>query len=208
MSAQPQPPRSLIWVGGAFCMALALAAAVIARFGAGERGTDLALAATARLAFLFFWPAYAGGPLVILFGPKFAAVRRRGQALGLAFASVLSIHLSLVAWISWIGHAPPAQTFAIFGVGAVFTGFLALSSVESFSRRLHGIAWSTLRALGMNYLLFDFAFDFFRPRPLRSVLLQLEYRPFQVLVALALAARLLSILKQATRPASGGLAGD
>jgi hypothetical protein len=199
MSAQTQPPRSLLWVGGALGLALTVAAAVVARFGVGERGSDLALAATARLAFLFFWPAYAGGPLVILFGSFFGAVRRRGQALGLAFASVLSVHLSLVAWISWIGHAPPAETFAIFGAGAVFTALLALSSIEGIARSLGVTGWPMLRALGMNYLLFDFAFDFFRPRPRQSVLIQIEYLPFQVLVALAVAARLLSILKQAVQ---------
>jgi len=55
-------------VGGALCMTLTLAAVLVARFGAGERGSDLALAAAARLSFLFFWPAYAGGPLVIISG--------------------------------------------------------------------------------------------------------------------------------------------
>jgi hypothetical protein len=49
-------------------MTLTLAAVLVARFGAGERGSDLALAAAARLSFLFFWPAYAGGPLVIISG--------------------------------------------------------------------------------------------------------------------------------------------
>jgi hypothetical protein len=96
-------------------------------------------------------------------------------------------------------------------VGAVFTGLLTVSAVDGVGRRLGSVGWSTLRALGMNYLLFDFAFDFLALRPLRPVLLLIEYLPFQILVALAVAARLLSILKQAalaTGPAPEGLGGD
>ena len=46
-------------IASAFCAALALAAAVLAALGAGERGTHVALQATARLSFVLFWPAYA-----------------------------------------------------------------------------------------------------------------------------------------------------
>ena len=49
---------SVAAIGSAFCAALSLAALVIAALGPGERGTDVALEATARLSFLLFWPAY------------------------------------------------------------------------------------------------------------------------------------------------------
>ena len=39
-------------------------------FGAGEHGVKLALRATARMAFLLFLPAYAGGALARLAGPQ------------------------------------------------------------------------------------------------------------------------------------------
>ena len=59
-------------IAGAFCAALALAAAVLAALGAGERGTHVALQATARLSFVLFWPAYAAAALAALFGPRFS----------------------------------------------------------------------------------------------------------------------------------------
>jgi hypothetical protein len=42
-----------LWMGSAFGAALILAAVVIVVLGTGERGTKAALAATARLSFLF-----------------------------------------------------------------------------------------------------------------------------------------------------------
>jgi hypothetical protein len=57
-----------MWIGLAVCSALGLAALVLATLGAGERGTYVALQATARLSFLLFWPAYVGGPLTALLG--------------------------------------------------------------------------------------------------------------------------------------------
>ena len=44
-----------LWMGSAFCMSFALAVAVLLLRGVNERGIDLALAATARFAFLLFW---------------------------------------------------------------------------------------------------------------------------------------------------------
>lgn len=58
------------WMAVAFGASLALASTVIVVFGA-HRGVYVALAATARLAFLIFWPAYAGGALASLFGASF-----------------------------------------------------------------------------------------------------------------------------------------
>jgi hypothetical protein len=46
----------------AFCVALILAAATFADFGAGERGTRLALQLTALLSYGLFWLACAGAP--------------------------------------------------------------------------------------------------------------------------------------------------
>jgi hypothetical protein len=78
-------------MGCAFCAALALATIVLAVFGLGERGTDVALQATARLSFLLFWPAYAGGGLATL-GSVFAFLPHRARDFGLAFASAHLVH--------------------------------------------------------------------------------------------------------------------
>jgi hypothetical protein len=152
---------------------------------------------TARLAFLFFWPAYAGGALAFLFGPPFDPIARRGRVLGLAFAAVLAVHLSLVAWISWIGHPPPTRTVVIFGVGAICTTLLALASVRKLGAMVGPLGWWVLRNLAMTYVLFDFALDFFRPPPVHSWLVLAAYAPFQLFVALAFASRLGAGLKRA-----------
>ena len=82
------------WMAAAFLVCLLLAATVLAVFGAGERGTVLALRLTARWCFLLFWFAYAGGPLAKLWNLNlFAELARHGREFGLAFASALAVHV-------------------------------------------------------------------------------------------------------------------
>jgi hypothetical protein len=73
-----------VWMAMAFCASLGLAIGVLAFFGDEQRGVNIALQATARLAFLFFWPAYVGGALTFLFGDFFLPIRRHARELGLA----------------------------------------------------------------------------------------------------------------------------
>jgi hypothetical protein len=94
--------------------------------GAGVHGTQTALAATARVSFLWFWAAYAGGALTTLFGPAFLQVKRQGRELGLTFAAALLVHLMLVSWLCWIGAVPGAGVFTLFGTAAGFTFLLAV----------------------------------------------------------------------------------
>lgn len=108
------------WMAAAFCASLTLAASIVAIFGI-DRGVPIALAATARLAFLMFWPAYAGRALTSLFGNIFSPVRDHAPDLGLAFAGALLAHLGLVAYLCARGHAPGIGTFVIFGGAAGFT---------------------------------------------------------------------------------------
>ena len=75
-------PAADLWMGSAFGAALVLAAVVLAVLGAGERGTNAALAATARLSFLLFWAAYAGGALTALFGATFQPLKQRAREFG------------------------------------------------------------------------------------------------------------------------------
>ena len=63
MCLMPTKPTTAVWMGAAFAAAAALAGIALAAFGAGERGTDIALKVTARFSFLLFWLAYAGGGL-------------------------------------------------------------------------------------------------------------------------------------------------
>lgn len=191
--------NDLVWVALAAAAASATAALVLAKLGAGPSGTEAALRATARFAFVLFLPAYAGGALVSLVGPGLDALRRRSRTFGLCFAAALAVHLALVAWLSWTGHAPSRATFAIFGVGVVCAAALTLGSIRRLGQMLGPHGWWALRAVAMNYLLFDFAFDFLRAPPLTSLSRQAAYVPFQILVFVAAALRLAAWVKRLPR---------
>jgi hypothetical protein len=183
------------WIIAALGAALALAAAALVVIGPGERGTAASLRLTARLAFLFFWPSYAGGALVALWGDAFAPLKRRARALGLAFAAVLAVHLSLVAWKCWIGAPPPVLTFVIFSPAAASTGLLALASIERLGRAIGARGWWILRNVGLNYVAFAFAYDFLRPSGGTAIVRLIEYAPFAALAVLGPLIRLAAWLK-------------
>ena len=172
---------TLLWMGSAFCAALGLAAAVLLTLGAGERGTDAGLQLTARLSFLLFWPAYAGRALTTLFGPMFRPLKQRGREFGLAFASAQLVHVGLVAWLCVIGAAPPLATFIFFGIALLWTYLLALASVGRLQRMLGPRGWWLLRVVGLNYIAFAFAVDFFKKPLLADTKQIIGYLPFAVL---------------------------
>jgi len=190
-------------MGVAATAATALAVSVLAHLGVGKIGTGAALQVTARLALLLFWPSYVGGALVTLFGPTFQPVKRRARELGLAFASVLTVHLGLVGWLCWIGSAPPVKIFAIFGMGVLWTYLLALFSIERFSRVIGSMGWWILRNIGMNYIAFAFALDFLTPLHKGTARHPAEYVPFAVLTVLGPALWLIAALKRVGLGSSG-----
>ena len=115
-------PTSAAWMVCAFCAALGLAAVILGTLGADARGTDVALAATARLSFLLFWIAYAGSAIATLFGQTFQPFGQRAREFGLAFASAHLVHIGLVAWLCLIGAAPSVSTFVFLDKGSVRVG--------------------------------------------------------------------------------------
>ncbi len=156
-------PHDGIWAGTALCVALGLAAAaMLAAGGDGEARIEGALFATGRLAFVLFFPAYAGGALASLFGPAFAVFRRHGREFGLAFAAVIVVHLGLIAALCVVGDAPSLHTFLFFGLGAAFVLSLALFSLGALHRALGPLGWWLLRAAGLNYIAYVFAVDFLK----------------------------------------------
>ena len=64
-----RPTTTSSWMAAAFLIALVSAIAVLATFGAGERGTVIALRVTARWSFLLFWLAYTGSAMARLLDP-------------------------------------------------------------------------------------------------------------------------------------------
>jgi len=177
----PSQTTTAAWMGAAFAAAAAVAAVVLAVFGTAERGTDIALQATARLSFLLFWPAYAGSGLVALLGPAWQPLQRHGRTFGLAFASAHLVHVALVAWLCWIGPVPARGTFILFGPALVFIYLLALLSIRSLQQRLGRSGWWLLRTVAVNYIAYAFAADFLRYPLLGDAKHIAEYLPFAIL---------------------------
>ena len=169
---------------------MALAAAVLTVFGAGERGTHVALQATARLSFVLFWPAYCAAALAALFGPSFQPLQRHVREFGLAFAAAHLVHLGLVAWLSYIGAAPPRGSFIFFGIAALCTYLLVLFSVARLQRALGASGWWLLRIVGLNYIAFAFAVDFLGLPASASAKYLMGYLPFVLLAVVGPVLRL------------------
>jgi hypothetical protein len=178
------------WMGTALGANLFLAAIILATSGSGDHGTSLALAATARVAFLWFWVAYTGGALAALFGATFLPLKQLSRELGLAFAAALLVHLALVGWLCWIGSAPRIGVFVFFGPVAALTFVLALLSFGNLHTMLGPKPWRLLRTVGMNVILCAFLKDFMQ-HPLHGGAQHVvDYLPF---VVMAIAAPLLRL---------------
>jgi len=185
-----------LWMAFAFGAALLVATVTMAMVGTDASGTDAALAATARLSFLFFWPAYVGGAMAGLFGSAFQPIKRYGRELGLSFAVAHLVHIALVIWLCFIGAAPPVSVFIFFGIAAVWTYLLALFSLGRMQQLLSPKAWRLVRAVGLNYIAYAFALDFFS-HPLRGSLRHLAaYLPFIFLSVVGPILRLVAFVQR------------
>jgi hypothetical protein len=198
--------NTIVWMGIAFAIALALTAAVLAVNGTDSDSLRTALRLTGRWSFLVFWFAYAGGAVATLSGSAFARFAKRGRDFGLAYASAQSVHLGLVIWLFLITLRPPlnGKGLVLFTVAMILTYTLAVFSVGGMSNVLGSRRWRALRVIGMNYILFAFAVDFvpitLRWTPHNGAWRLVEHAPFAamclaapVLVAAAAARRRLAI---------------
>jgi hypothetical protein len=148
-----------VWMAAAFLISLALAAGVLAKFGAGEQGTVQALRATARWCFVLFWLAYAGGALGKFCGPRLAVLARRGREFGLAFAAALSVHVALVLWFIRVA-TDPQGAMLFFWAGVFCTYALALFSLPRLRDLLGQRLWRIGCELALQYIALVFADDF------------------------------------------------
>ena len=187
--------KSLIWMGTAFVIALAIAVAVLVLQGADNRGTRLALELTARWSFLLFFLAYAGNAVAILFNIEHLA--GRGREFGLAFAAAHLVHVGLIVWLGTIlGRVPLSGGLLLFFLIALFAAYLLAGLSFGGVKAIGPTAWRWIRFLGMNYILIAFARDFvlpvLYPKPSQINLGHyLFYAPF---MALSIAAPFLTLL--------------
>jgi hypothetical protein len=177
-------PNAAMWIGSAFCAALGLAALVFVTLGSGVQGTILALQLTARLSFVLFWSAYTAGAMVALFGPAFQPLKQHAREFGLAFASAHLVHLALVAWLTYIGAAPPRGVFVFFGIAALWIYLLTLASIPRIQQSLGSNGWWYLRVVGLNFIAIAFAKDFLGYRQFDTIKFLIGYLPFAVLSVL------------------------
>lgn len=189
-------------MSAAFAVSLALAAVVLAIFGASEGGTALALRMTARWCFLLFWPAYAGSALAKLCGPRFAILARHGREFGLAFAAALSVHVSLVLWLMAVA-ADQRTPMLFFWAGVACTYALALFSLPRLRDWLGPRLWRILCEGALQYIALVFAVDFIL-EPLQANgadKYPLGYLPFVLMLAGGVVLRFTVQMRQS--PASG-----
>jgi hypothetical protein len=172
-------------MAAAFCASLAAALAAVAI----TREFTAALALSARVAFLFFWPAYAGGALTSLFGGIFLPLKQHARELGLAFAGAILVHLGFVVRLCVVGPAPSTSTFVIFGTAAAFVLLLTLLSISRVRELLPRRFWPPLRFAAMNYIALAFLLDFAK-FPLDDLRQGFAYLPFLALAIVGPALRL------------------
>ncbi|HXZ17782.1 MAG TPA: hypothetical protein VEH77_17795 [Roseiarcus sp.] len=183
------------WIASAFLISLVTGVGAVAAFGV-EKGAPLGLETTGRIAFLFFVLAYVGAPLTALFGAAFEPVRKRAREFGLAFTSVILVHLGLVASLCATGRTPPLGVFIVFGTAAACTGLLALLSIPRVRKLLPDPLWPPVRFLATTYILLAFLQDFRQLSPSSSPRHLIAYAPFAALAVACLLLKLAALGKR------------
>ena len=166
-------------MSAAFFIALVLAVVILVIFGVGERGTAIALQATARWSFLLFWTAYVGGAIAWLW-PRLDGLARHGRELGLAYASAQLVHVGLVLWIIHVA-AKSSGAMVFFWIGIFCTYLLALFSLPWLRSALDPRLWRILRAIALEYIAIVFTADFISLHA--HELGKLSYLPFALMLA-------------------------
>jgi hypothetical protein len=202
MKVKSDEPNTTLWISMGFGVSLSLAIVVFSIRGINSRSIGLALQLTARWAFLPFCIAYTGRAMAEVFGPIFEPLARRGREFGLAYAAALLVHLGLVVSMFLITFRPPltGMLLGVFLVGVFWTFLLAVFSFRGLAKALGSRSWYAMRIVGMNYILFAFAFDFVSVAahgPIHYERWRLvEYAPF---AAMSVAAPLLALAASAHR---------
>ena len=187
--------RARLWMTAAFVATLISVAIIFAIMGTGEKGASAALRVSARLSFLLFWAAYAGGALATLFGPMFESMARHGRDFGLAFAAALGVHLGVALWYYHVSAYPFHLTLLIRAelIGVVWMYVLASFSIKRLRDAISPDLWRRMRTLGMEYIAVLFAFNF------AVFPTSITYFPFFLLVITGMILRLIVVLRYRRR---------
>jgi len=143
---------------------VAIAAALLGIAWGDDRTTSWQLAAryTARAAFPLFLTVFVAGPWRRLApgpAPRWLVAHRR--ALGLAFATMFTVHLAALTTYSLVRGEGPNTVTLVVGGGAFVTLYaLVLTSNDAAVRRLGARRWRRLHVFGLYYLWFVFTFSY------------------------------------------------
>jgi hypothetical protein len=153
-------PSTGQWMSAAFCVALVLVLVIRLSVPLHDQ-LGMALRATARWSFLWFWLASTGRALAALFGTKFQAIALRARDFGLAFAAAHLVHLGLVAFLLYRSTTPfPRFPLILFSIGVFWVYLLAFLSFRPASAMLQPRTISLIRSVGVEYITFIFLYDF------------------------------------------------
>ena len=97
-----------------------------------------------------------------------------------------------------IGAVPVLGVFIFVGTAATFLYLIALCSIARVRQAIGTIGWRLLQIVGMNFIAFAFAVDFFRMSDGFSLKYAVSYLPFAVL---SVAAPILVFVSLALRAA-------
>jgi hypothetical protein len=206
MAAMLNRTTTLQWMGAALVGALAVVTVIgLAPTSADRLG--VALRATARWSYLWFWLSYCGGTLATLFGTAFQPVARRARDFGLGFASAHLVHLTVVARYLHVSVKPfPRSSLVIFSVAAFLIYLLALMSVPFVSAKMNPRVIRTVRTVGVEYIALTFLVEFSR-NSIESGEFDVAYVPFIILAAAGPPLRIWAMIKKrnAVRRVARGL---
>jgi hypothetical protein len=185
-------------MGGAFCAALGVGFVALAFLGTGQQGVSVATESVARVAFVFFWLAYAGGALATFFGSASDGLARHRREFGLAFAAALLVHLAFVAWLFRISFPQPVSDTVVlyFGIGALWTYGLALGSIKCLHDLLGANLWRIFSFAGVEYIAFLFFRDFILVPLQYGAEHPFNYVPFSILIIVGPLLRWASITRR------------
>lgn len=167
--------------------ALALLEALI---GSGADELHLLLRVSGRTSLLIFLLVFVARPLHQLrVAPSSQILLKNRRYFGIAFASSHTVHLGMILWLV---QTVPEESFdlvtvVVGGGGYILLYLMLLTSFDRPARALGPVAWRRLHKLGLYWIGFIFAVDFFvKPFSQPSIL---PYVPFSVLAFLAFAIR-------------------
>jgi hypothetical protein len=189
-------PTTRDWMIGATTVSLGMVLLIAVATPRGDR-VALALRATARWSFLWFWLASTSGALFTLWGVRFRAPAQRARDFGLAFASAHAVHIGLAIFLVYVLAAPfPRSKLIFFGVGAFWVYLLALLSIKRVAAFLDARVGGILRTIGIEYIALVFIADFYQGPLQGGAMNVIIYLPFLIMAVAGPLLRLAAVVKR------------